>query len=73
MKKKIRDLANNPTKENIKKLKKALKKEIKILDYLEKWSPRYYTYKIMLKCIHETMFWAVIFSDKMLDLEIEVE
>jgi len=73
MKTKIGNLINTSTKQNLKKLKKALKKEIRVLNYLGKYPPRYYAYKMMLKYINETIFWKDIFNNKVLEQEIEVE
>lgn len=73
MKKKIKDLISKPSKENQIILKKALKKEIANLNYLRKFPPRYYAYKMMLKYISELIFWKDIFNKELLDKEIEVE
>jgi hypothetical protein len=73
MKKKIKDLISKPSKENQIILKKALKKEIANLNYLRKFPPRYYAYKMMVSYAPVAMFWEDIFNKDLLDQEIEVE
>ena len=51
MKVKIRDLIIYPSKEHKKELKKALKREINICYALQKFPPRFYAYKMMVKDI----------------------
>ena len=73
MKKKIGDIIKKPSKETMRILKKALKKEIRKLDYLGKCPPRYYAYKMMIKYIRDLIIWRQIFNEDILREEIEVE
>ena len=73
MKKKIRELINKSSRENIRILRQALKKEIAVMDYLRKYPPRYYAYKMMISYAPEAIFWEDIFNKDLLDQEIEVK
>ncbi len=73
MKKKIRELVNKPSRENIRMFRQALKREIAIMDYLRKYPPRYYAYKMMVSYAPVAMFWEDIFNKDLLDQEIEVK
>ena len=68
----IRELIKKPAA-NKKILKRALRIEVIALYYMGKFPPRYYAYKMMLKYINEMPNFGNIFSDEILNHEVEIE
>lgn len=60
-------------KDEKKELKRKLKREIRVMNRLQKFPPRYYAYKMMLKYISEEIYFKNIFNKDMLEGLFEEE